>query len=523
MTSFRGALDKDGEEKGYVDPEHKSESVALTNDATRLPSTENCWNDLWSKLENRVGFCAVSVGEDICMLIQWAEMDGLGLWIGGALEPEYEFRYHRHELQENQCSSILVKHIRAPVHLVQDMPLRCYCVRTDLDETIHCKFGGPGHSGYASGLVLHFAGFEAHHSYYAFGLLLPSAGFELDHSGFCLCSLGPTCNCFVVYNLVWSIVRTFDQPQKYKPFVQSCTVRGDDVRVGSIRNVNVKSGLPATASTERLEVLDDNEHIFSVKILGGDHRLKVGLGSVSTRSHGGAGIYASLRLDVIVLPLSITSIGGGVEVGLCLSPTLKLICGLGETHWCNTSLKLSQSIIGGGVEVGLSLSLSLSLSASLRLDVFVLPLSLTSIGGGVEVGLCLSPTLNSSVDWVRPTGAIRPYPWPIVVIAINFGWTYVHVALQLNSIAFFVGFPEFILAMLEVENYSSIITVHPELIDGRPGTKVIESYVVDVPEGNTREETRFFVEALVKCNLKSLADVSERLASQHHTELLERS
>ncbi|KAH9295315.1 hypothetical protein KI387_038903 [Taxus chinensis] len=183
------------------------------------------------------------------------------LWLGGSMESEYVFRYHRHELQDNQCSSFLVKEIKAPVHLV------------------------------------------------------------------------------------WSIVRTFDQPQKYKPFVHSCTTRGD-VRVGSIRNVNVKTGLPATASTERLEILDDTEHILSVKILGGDHRLK---------------------------------------------------------------------------------------------------------------------------------------------------------------------------------NYSSTVTAHPMILDGKPGTLVIESYVVDVPEGNTHEETRFFVEALVKCNLKSLADKAERSASQHHTELLERA
>lgn len=192
-------------------------------------------------------------------LSSWKE--GRGLWLGNPSESELVCRHHRHELQGNQCSSFLVKHIRAPVHLV------------------------------------------------------------------------------------WSIVRTFDQPQKYKPFVHSCSVRGG-ITVGSIRDVNVKSGLPATASTERLEILDDNEHVFSIKILGGDHRL---------------------------------------------------------------------------------------------------------------------------------------------------------------------------------QNYSSIITVHPEIIDGRPGTLVIESYVVDVPQGNTREETRFFVEALVKCNLKSLADVAERLASQHHTELLERT
>ncbi|GAB2217441.1 hypothetical protein Droror1_Dr00000632 [Drosera rotundifolia] len=135
-------------------------------------------------------------------------------------------------------------------------------------------------------------------------------------------------------DLVWSLVRRFDQPQKYKPFVSRCIMRGD-LKVGSLREVNVRSGLPATTSTERLELLDDEEHIFGIRIVGGDHRLM---------------------------------------------------------------------------------------------------------------------------------------------------------------------------------NYSSIITVHPEVIDGRPGTLVIESFVVDIPDGNTEDETVYFVEALINCNLKSLADVCERMA-----------
>ncbi|XP_073304393.1 abscisic acid receptor PYL8-like isoform X2 [Primulina huaijiensis] len=69
-----------------------------------------------------------------------------------------------------------------------------------------------------------------------------------------------------------------------------------------------------------------------------------------------------------------------------------------------------------------------------------------------------------------------------------------------------------------LKNYSSIISVHSEIIDGRPGTMAIESFVVDVPDGNTKDETCYFVEALIKCNLKSLADVSERLALQDRTE-----
>lgn len=48
-----------------------------------------------------------------------------------------------------------------------------------------------------------------------------------------------------------------------------------NIEIGSVREVNVKSGLPATRSTERLELLDDNEHILSVRFVGGDHRLKV--------------------------------------------------------------------------------------------------------------------------------------------------------------------------------------------------------------------------------------------------------
>lgn len=175
-------------------------------------------------------------------------------------EAEFTRRHHRHELAENQCSSVLVKHIKAPVHLV------------------------------------------------------------------------------------WSLVRRFDQPQKYKPFISRCVTEGN-VEIGTLREVNVKSGLPATTSTERLEFLDDDEHVLRMRIVGGDHRLK---------------------------------------------------------------------------------------------------------------------------------------------------------------------------------NYSSIVSVHPEIIDGRPGTMVIESYVVDVPEGNTTDETCYFIEALIKCNLKSLADVSEQLAVQDRTKPIDR-
>ncbi|CAA7410141.1 unnamed protein product [Spirodela intermedia] len=171
------------------------------------------------------------------------------------MEPENLCKHHKHHPRDNQCSSVVVDHIRVPVHVV------------------------------------------------------------------------------------WSLVRRFDQPQKYKPFVSRCVVRGD-LEIGSVREINVKSGLPATTSTERLELLDDDEHVLGIRILGGDHRL---------------------------------------------------------------------------------------------------------------------------------------------------------------------------------QNYSSVVTLHPEIIEGRPGTTVVESFVVDVPDGNTKDETCFFVEAVIKCNLKSLADVCERLHAQQGT------
>ncbi|KAH7519495.1 hypothetical protein FEM48_Zijuj08G0042400 [Ziziphus jujuba var. spinosa] len=206
-------------------------------------------------------------------------MNGGDAYVG--MEVQYIRRHHKHETRDNQCTSAMFKHIRAPVHLV------------------------------------------------------------------------------------WSLVRSFDQPQRYKPFVSRCTMRGDDLGIGSVREVNVKSGLPATTSMERLELLDDDKHILGIRIVDGDHRLRVR----HSTAHG---------------------------------PNAFALCA-------------------------------------------------------------------------------------------TYGWD-------------------------DLNNYSSIITVHPEVIDGRPGTLVIESFVVDVPDGNTEDETCYFIEALIRCNLKALADVSERMAVQDRTE-----
>ncbi|PUZ60279.1 hypothetical protein GQ55_4G110900 [Panicum hallii var. hallii] len=74
---------------------------------------------------------------------------------------------------------------------------------------------------------------------------------------------------------VWPIVRSFGNPQRYKYFVHTCALAaGDGASVGSVREVTVVSGLPASTSTERLEVLDDDRHILSFRVVGGDHRLR---------------------------------------------------------------------------------------------------------------------------------------------------------------------------------------------------------------------------------------------------------
>ncbi|XP_076908424.1 abscisic acid receptor PYR1-like [Bidens hawaiensis] len=74
---------------------------------------------------------------------------------------------------------------------------------------------------------------------------------------------------------VWSVVRRFDKPQTYKHFIKSCSVGQDfKMEVGCTRDVNVISGLPAATSTERLDLLDDENHVMAFTIIGGEHRLR---------------------------------------------------------------------------------------------------------------------------------------------------------------------------------------------------------------------------------------------------------
>lgn len=64
-----------------------------------------------------------------------------------------------------------------------------------------------------------------------------------------------------------------------------------------------------------------------------------------------------------------------------------------------------------------------------------------------------------------------------------------------------------------LKNYSSITSLHSDVMDGKPATLVIESYTVDVPDGNTPEDTQSYVKTLITSNLKSLGEACGRLAS----------
>ncbi|XP_015087369.1 abscisic acid receptor PYL4-like [Solanum pennellii] len=100
---------------------------------------------------------------------------------------------------------------------------------------------------------------------------------------------------------VWSVLRRFDNPQAYKHFVKSCHVIGGDGKVGTVREVRVISGLPAANSMERLEILDEERHVISFSVVGGDHRL-VNYRSVTTlhsdQSSGTTIVVESYVVDI---------------------------------------------------------------------------------------------------------------------------------------------------------------------------------------------------------------------------------
>ncbi|XP_074358713.1 abscisic acid receptor PYL12-like [Apium graveolens] len=62
-----------------------------------------------------------------------------------------------------------------------------------------------------------------------------------------------------------------------------------------------------------------------------------------------------------------------------------------------------------------------------------------------------------------------------------------------------------------LENYQSTT----KLVQIKGGkTEVVESYVVDVPVGSSKEDTCLFADTIIGCNLRSLAKISEDIAAQ---------
>ncbi|KAL5724368.1 Abscisic acid receptor pyl1 [Ranunculus cassubicifolius] len=64
-----------------------------------------------------------------------------------------------------------------------------------------------------------------------------------------------------------------------------------------------------------------------------------------------------------------------------------------------------------------------------------------------------------------------------------------------------------------LKNYRSVTTVNQfSKSDSKIWTVVLESYVVDVPEGNTDDDTRMFADTVVRLNLQKLASLAESIA-----------
>ncbi|KAD5961167.1 hypothetical protein E3N88_12640 [Mikania micrantha] len=61
--------------------------------------------------------------------------------------------------------------------------------------------------------------------------------------------------------------------QHSKHFVKSCNVIVGNGDVGTLREIHVISGLLVGRSTERLEILDDEQHVISFNVVDGYHRL----------------------------------------------------------------------------------------------------------------------------------------------------------------------------------------------------------------------------------------------------------
>ncbi|PRQ29160.1 putative polyketide cyclase/dehydrase, START-like domain-containing protein [Rosa chinensis] len=120
--------------------------------------------------------------------------------------------------------------------------------------------------------------------------------------------------------LAWSILRQFDNPQAYKQFVRSCTMRAGDGGIGSIREVMVSTCLPAKTSMERLDKLDDDKHVLDFSIVGGEHKL-VNYSSTTT-------VQEKARKTVVTQSYVVDAPAGSSIVDACLFANTIIECNL---------------------------------------------------------------------------------------------------------------------------------------------------------------------------------------------------
>ncbi|XP_047335190.1 abscisic acid receptor PYL4-like [Impatiens glandulifera] len=146
-------------------------------------------------------------------------------------------------------------------------------------------------------------------------------------------SVGPNQCCSAVIQqieapvaTVWSVVRRFDNPQAYKHFVKTCHVINGDGRVGTVREVQVISGLPAAKSRERLEILDDESHVISFSVVGGDHRL-ANYRSVTTL-HPSSAASETAPTTVVVESYVVDTPGGNTKEETCVFVDTIVRCNL---------------------------------------------------------------------------------------------------------------------------------------------------------------------------------------------------
>lgn len=102
---------------------------------------------------------------------------------------------------------------------------------------------------------------------------------------------------------VWSFTRRFEEPQVYKRLIQGCDIIMGDGGVGSVRELHMVSSIPATSSKERLEILNEEEHIISFRVLEGSHRLQNYWSVTSLHPHEINGQMGTLVLESYIVDI----------------------------------------------------------------------------------------------------------------------------------------------------------------------------------------------------------------------------